>query len=330
MAREGRLYDPHLSRFLTPDPIVAHPGFGQSWNPYSYVLNGPLSHVDPTGFTEEPADAVVSPAGFLIIPGPSDEPYVDMVWQVIAVGTESEEPSEAPDSGAAVLPQNANTWGNNAGWLPQPSATAQELPRQNSIGLEIYIGVTQGTVELALDAAKSLLLNALTFGGYGTWQLGKAIWAGYQEDEIPGALNAVNPLYQLARGGADTYMAAERGNYRAAGAAGVKTVVLGTAAVVGVARGVGALAAKGAAARSSTTGLTARPRSFQKSTVQAAWDSAADGPNGGKLCPTCDREAEASPHMTAKISRKTRWSATMRLNATMSCSSQSSRMVGIA
>ena len=290
----GRLYDPHLSRFLTPDPIVAHPGFGQSWNPYSYVLNGPLSHVDPTGFTEEPADAVVSPAGFLIIPGPSDEPYVDMVWQVIAVGTESEEPSEAPDSGAAVVPQDANTWGNNAGWLPQPPATAQELPRQNSVGLELYIGVTQGTAELALDAAKSLVINALTFGGYGTWQLGKAIWAGYEKEHIVGALNAVNPLYLLARGGTDTYMAAERGNYRAAGAAGVKTVVLGTAAVVGVARGVGALAAKGAAARSSTTGLTARPRSFRKSTVQAAWDSAADGPNGGKLCPTCDREVKVA------------------------------------
>jgi len=244
---KGRLYDPHLSRFLTPDSIVAHPAFGQSWNPYSYVLNGPLSHVDPTGFTEEPADAVVSPGGFLIIPETNDEPYVDMVWQVFAVGAEPEEPSEAPDSGATVLPQDANTWGNNAGWLPQPAATAQELPRQNSVGLEIYIGVAQGTAELALDTAKSLVLNALTFGGYGTWQFGKAIWAGYQDDRYVGALNAVNPLYQLARGGADAYMAAERENYRAAGAAGVKTVVLGAAAVVGAAQGVGALA-EGAAA----------------------------------------------------------------------------------
>jgi hypothetical protein len=54
----------------------------------------------------------------------------------------------------------------------------------------------QGTGELALDAAKSLVLNALTFGGYGTWQLGKAIWAGYHEKDggFIGALNAVNPL----------------------------------------------------------------------------------------------------------------------------------------
>jgi len=51
----------------TPDPIVAHPAFGQSWNPYSYVLNGPLSQVDPSGFAEESADAVVSPGGFVIV-----------------------------------------------------------------------------------------------------------------------------------------------------------------------------------------------------------------------------------------------------------------------
>jgi len=197
---------------------------------------------------------VVSAGGFLIIPGPSDEPYVDMVWQVIAVGTKSEEPSEAPDSGAAVVPQDANTWGNNAGWLPQPPATAQELPRQNSAGLELYLGVAQGTAELALDTAKSLVLNALTFGGYGTWQLGKAIWAGYQDDRYVGALNAVNPLYQIARGGADTYMAAERENYRAAGAAGVKTVVLGTAAVVGAAQGVGALTGRSAAGAGGASG----------------------------------------------------------------------------
>ncbi|MGH8490897.1 MAG: RCC1-like domain-containing protein, partial [Gammaproteobacteria bacterium] len=39
---------------------------------------------------------------------------------------------------------------------------------------------------------------------------------------------------------------------------------------------------------------------------------------------------ERSPHMTAKISRNTRCSATIELNAVMSLSNQSSRMVGIA
>ena len=45
----GRLYDPQLGRFLSPDPIVAAPGSGQSWNSYSYVSNSPLSFVDPGG-----------------------------------------------------------------------------------------------------------------------------------------------------------------------------------------------------------------------------------------------------------------------------------------
>lgn len=47
----GRLYDPTLRRFLSADPIVSAPTFGQSWNPYSYVLNSPINLSDPSGFT---------------------------------------------------------------------------------------------------------------------------------------------------------------------------------------------------------------------------------------------------------------------------------------
>jgi hypothetical protein len=66
----------------------------------------------------------------------------------------------------------------------------------------------------------------------------------------------VNPLYQLARGGADTYMAAEQENYRAAGVAGVKTVVLGAAAVVGIAQGAGALTTQGGASGATSAGIS--------------------------------------------------------------------------
>ena len=45
----GRMYDPRLGRFLSPDPIVGDPTSSQSWNLYSYVTNNPLSYVDPTG-----------------------------------------------------------------------------------------------------------------------------------------------------------------------------------------------------------------------------------------------------------------------------------------
>lgn len=47
----GRVYDPLLGRFLSPDPIVQDPDNSQSWNRYSYVFNNPLKYIDPTGYS---------------------------------------------------------------------------------------------------------------------------------------------------------------------------------------------------------------------------------------------------------------------------------------
>ncbi len=45
----GRLYDPILASFLSPDPYVQMPDFTQSFNRYAYCMNNPLSYVDPDG-----------------------------------------------------------------------------------------------------------------------------------------------------------------------------------------------------------------------------------------------------------------------------------------
>ena len=45
----GRLYDPYLGRFLSPDNYVQLPTSAQSFNRYSYCLNNPLKYVDPDG-----------------------------------------------------------------------------------------------------------------------------------------------------------------------------------------------------------------------------------------------------------------------------------------
>ena len=45
----GRLYDPVLGRFLSPDNDVQLPDFSQSFNRYSYCLNNPLKYTDPSG-----------------------------------------------------------------------------------------------------------------------------------------------------------------------------------------------------------------------------------------------------------------------------------------
>lgn len=45
----GRLYDPVLGRFLSPDPFIQVGDFGQNFNSYSYCLNNPLIYIDQNG-----------------------------------------------------------------------------------------------------------------------------------------------------------------------------------------------------------------------------------------------------------------------------------------
>ncbi len=52
----GRVYDPTLGKFLSPDPFVSDPLRPQAWNRYSYVLNNPVSLHDPTGFQDDDDD----------------------------------------------------------------------------------------------------------------------------------------------------------------------------------------------------------------------------------------------------------------------------------
>ena len=45
----GRLYDPLIGRFLSPDNYVQMPDNSQNFNRYSYCLNNPLKYNDPSG-----------------------------------------------------------------------------------------------------------------------------------------------------------------------------------------------------------------------------------------------------------------------------------------
>ncbi len=51
----GRIYDPLLGRFLSADLLVQNTGNLQAYNRYSYVMNNPLTLIDPTGFLNETA-----------------------------------------------------------------------------------------------------------------------------------------------------------------------------------------------------------------------------------------------------------------------------------
>lgn len=74
----GRVYDPDAGRFLSADLFVQAPGNSQSYNRYSYVLNNPLSLVDPTGYrgvsTESTADK--SPPTEVVVEGAKSQEYM--------------------------------------------------------------------------------------------------------------------------------------------------------------------------------------------------------------------------------------------------------------
>ena len=46
----GRVYDPQLGRFLSPDPFVQFALSSQGYNRYTYANNNPLSFTDPSGY----------------------------------------------------------------------------------------------------------------------------------------------------------------------------------------------------------------------------------------------------------------------------------------
>ena len=45
----GRMYDPQMSSFLSPDNFIQCPDNSQNFNRYAYCLNNPLRYTDPSG-----------------------------------------------------------------------------------------------------------------------------------------------------------------------------------------------------------------------------------------------------------------------------------------
>lgn len=61
----GRIYDPVLGCFFSPDPFVQMPEFSQNFNRYSYCLNNPLRYTDPSGEWFGIDDLLIAAVGFV-------------------------------------------------------------------------------------------------------------------------------------------------------------------------------------------------------------------------------------------------------------------------
>ncbi|MCP3998926.1 MAG: RHS repeat-associated core domain-containing protein [bacterium] len=52
----ARYCSPHLSRFMSVDPVLGNPAIPQSWNRFVYARNNPVRYVDPDGRAVQVAD----------------------------------------------------------------------------------------------------------------------------------------------------------------------------------------------------------------------------------------------------------------------------------
>ncbi|MDC3982187.1 RHS repeat-associated core domain-containing protein [Polyangium jinanense] len=159
---KGRMFDPRLGRFLTTDPVIADVFDGQSHNRYSYVVNNPLSFVDPTGFA--PATGVVQQPGYPDVPLPEDH-IRPSAW--FLAGQEVRRllahEIDPPGVGAGAPATDVDTTGSKgAASVGLPTV---EIPHPSGPGTDDPFGVYPPDV--MLDSSPIPLFEQLLAGGPG-------------------------------------------------------------------------------------------------------------------------------------------------------------------
>ncbi|HZG42289.1 MAG TPA: RHS repeat-associated core domain-containing protein, partial [Longimicrobium sp.] len=277
---KGRLLDPQLGRFITPDPIIAKPHFGQSWNPYSLTLNSPLNYVDPSGFQEEePASRFED-----IVSWPSDGS--ELTIYVRGPPRKNAEPSEAAEVGGVVAPMDVGVLGTSTGFTPAVPPTESEGMRGLGIAREVGIGAAEGYGEFLWDGTRELLLTWATGGFYQAIQgyhFYSALYAGYKEGGALGALSVLNPLAGILTPAENATHEAVKGDYRAAGREGIKSLAAAVITVVTVAivpkptggntpTATGGTAVEGAQGAAAAQSAPKSPRVSSK-TLRSRWEA---------------------------------------------------------
>ena len=171
----GRMYDPVAARFMSVDPIVEDVHDAQTWNPYSYVSNRPLTLVDPTGL-----GGVDDGGGGSVDPDvAADEDPVD--WQGGCTGGRNSE------DGACVKlvgPPETEIADSSAGVYAEGVAAAMGFAEPALVGAEMGLGSAGARAlskETVCFAAGTVVLTEEGLRGIETVEVGDLVWA--RDDE---------------------------------------------------------------------------------------------------------------------------------------------------
>jgi RHS repeat-associated protein len=157
--KNGRLYDPLLGRFLSPDNYVQEPFNTQNLNRYSYCLNNPVKYTDPSGNFHLPsflkfwkAAAVIS-----VLANPIKHGFNFSEWDM-HMFNRAVKITASTVQGSALQVVNKWTWNKHLTWWGHDFA--QLL---NMTGLVNDVSHLDGAVAISGVANKN---EAFTFGHY--------------------------------------------------------------------------------------------------------------------------------------------------------------------
>ena len=157
----GRLYDPVLGRFFSPDNYVQMPDNSQSFNRYSYCLNNPLKYTDPSGNLFGIDDAIIAFAAFSMGSSMMQAAFeCKSVWK----------------AGALSLLSSAASYGIGEAFKNVASTFGNELLRAGAHGLASGVvsaldGGNFASAFVSGAAASGIGSYAKTIKGLETWQM---------------------------------------------------------------------------------------------------------------------------------------------------------------
>ena len=157
----GRLYDPVLGRFLSPDNYVQMPDNSQNFNRYSYCLNNPLKYTDPSGNLFGIDDAIIAFAAF------------NMASSMMQASFEGKSVWKA---GALSLLSSAASYGIGELFKGAAATFGNELLRAGAHGLASGVisaldGDNFASAFVSGAAASGIGSYAKTIKGLETWQM---------------------------------------------------------------------------------------------------------------------------------------------------------------
>jgi RHS repeat-associated protein len=185
----GRLYDPVLGRFFSPDNYVQMPDNSQNFNRYSYCLNNPLKYTDPSGNLFGIDDAIIAFAAF------------NMASSMMQASFEGKSVWKA---GALSLLSSAASYGIGELFKGAAATFGNELLRAGAHGLASGVvsaldGGNFASAFVSGAAASGIGSYAKTIKGLETWQMvsstaamgGVVAWAT-GGDFLQGAMQGMN------------------------------------------------------------------------------------------------------------------------------------------